>query len=266
MVCGDQGRLRHVDRRSWGHAVAGQEGGDRREHRGVEGRVRGMAILRLAPQRYRAIHAASGQPTRLQVGALLRARALAHAEGHVLRFGTRVITPETACSRLNVHLAACHATPCSGPDGTGRHELHGAHVGEAIEDASPGLVVQSGWRAGRAEASRGVLVRQQRFQTTPRTAATACLQHEAEPDRPGVHVHLGGHAVIDQPDEVTLVSGGFDHREMCQGEVMPGALLRTTGCSASPPERATATHGYGLSPATRPSESTRCPSTAGCGM
>jgi hypothetical protein len=30
IVRGDQGRLRHVDIRSWGHAVAGQDGGDRR--------------------------------------------------------------------------------------------------------------------------------------------------------------------------------------------------------------------------------------------
>jgi hypothetical protein len=55
-----------------------------------------MAILRLAPNGSRALPAEEGQHKLLQVGALIRAIALGHAEGHVLLFGTLIRTPETA--------------------------------------------------------------------------------------------------------------------------------------------------------------------------
>ena len=64
---------------------------------------------------------------------------------------------------------------------------------------------------------------------------------EAEPDRARVHVHRGGHAIVDPPDEVTRVSLGFDHRERCNRirlelveDVMHGALLGSHGWAAAP--------------------------------
>ena len=68
-----------------------------------------------------------------------------------------------------------------------------------------------------------------------------CPDLAAEPDRARVHVHRGGHAIVDPPDEVKRVSVGFDNRERCNRiclelveEVMPGALLGSHGWADSP--------------------------------
>jgi hypothetical protein len=137
-----------------------------------------------------------------------------------------------------VSIAVFHATPCRGPDGTGRTDLHGAHVVEAIEDTPHGLVVTGMWREGLAQEQLGVLVGKTLFQPIQRTAATERIQHEAEHDGARVHVHLGGHEVVDEPDEVKRVSVGFDNREMCNRIGLDrvrcarhGSPLRSNECS-----------------------------------
>ena len=60
-------------------------------------------------------------------------------------------------------------------------------------------------------------MRKELFQTVQRAAATERIQHEAQHDRARVHVHLGRHAVIDEPDEAQLVGVGFDNRQMWTG-------------------------------------------------
>src|SRR4030095_2036042 len=107
--------------------------------------------------------------------------------------------------RIKVRVAALKAKWGDGPYGTGREELHGSHVVEAIEHAPHSIVVEGVRRESLAQEEVGVLVGTKLVQTVQRTAATERIQHESQHDRARVHIHLRGHVVIDKPDEAQLV-------------------------------------------------------------
>src|SRR5215831_19108867 len=98
-----------------------------------------MPILVLAPNRYSAIDAQSGQHKLLEIRPLVLAIAIGHLVGEVLRFGKLILAPDTAGGRIKVHIAALYAKPCGSTDRTGGKKPHGAEVVEAIEDAPHGI-------------------------------------------------------------------------------------------------------------------------------
>src|SRR5215813_7528295 len=101
-----------------------------------------MAILELAPDRYRTIHAQGGKDELLEVWPFIFARAIGHLKRQVLRLAILVIAPDAARGGIKVHVAARQAKPCGCPDRTGRKEPHGAKVVETIEDSARGIVIQ----------------------------------------------------------------------------------------------------------------------------
>ena len=197
--------------------IARQELGDLRQQRRIEGLVRRIPILGLAPNRYRTLHAQGGEDELLQVRSLILAIAIGHLEGEVLLLGKLVIAPDTAGGRSKVHIAALQAKPRGRPDRTGREELHGADVVEAIEDTAHGIIVKGVRRDSLAQEQFGVLMGKALFQALQRAAATQRIQHKAQYDRARVHVHLRGHIVIDEADEAQLVGVGFENGQMLDG-------------------------------------------------
>src|SRR5262245_8907540 len=126
IVCGHQGRIGNGDIRARGHPMARQELCDLSSQRRIEGLVGGIAIVELAPYRYRTIDAQRRKDELLEVWPFIFAIALGYLPGEVLRLGKLIVTPDTAGGRLKVHLAALQATPRGRPDRTGREEPHRA--------------------------------------------------------------------------------------------------------------------------------------------
>src|SRR5919109_1639278 len=72
----------------------------------MEGLIGGIAIVELAPDRYRTIHAQRGQDEVLEVGPCIFAIAIGHLQGEVLGLGKLVIAPDTVGGRIKVDIAA----------------------------------------------------------------------------------------------------------------------------------------------------------------
>jgi hypothetical protein len=106
----------------------------------MEGFVRGLAIVALAPDGHGAIHAERGQHKLLEVRPFVLAIAIGHLEGEVLRLGKLIVAPDTARGGIKVHIAASQVKPRDRADGTIGKEPHGAEVVEAIEDAPHGII------------------------------------------------------------------------------------------------------------------------------
>src|SRR5262249_32885696 len=142
-------------------------------------------------------------------------------------------------------------------------EPHRAAVVEAIEDTAHGLIGEGLRRAGLAQEQCGVLLSKALFQAIQRAAATARIPHQAQHDRPRVHVHLRRDIVIDKANETELVGVSLDNRPMVDRvhrdggwEVLHGSLPQGTlaACSVL---AASSSHGYGLCEAKIPAEKMR---------
>jgi len=114
--------------------------GDLRPQRRIEGLLRRIPILGLAPNRHSAFHAQSGEDELLEVRPLLLAIAIGHLEGEVLRLGKLIRAPDTAGGGIKVYLASLQVTPHDRSDGTVGKEPHSAEVVEAIEDTPHGII------------------------------------------------------------------------------------------------------------------------------
>src|SRR5215475_11502183 len=101
-----------------------------------------MALIELAPDRYRTIHAERGKDAWLEVWPFIFAIAIGHLKRQVLRFSILIIAPDAARGGIKVHIAARQAKPGGRPDRTGRKEPHGATVVETIEAPARGIVMQ----------------------------------------------------------------------------------------------------------------------------
>src|SRR5215468_11942260 len=124
----------------------------------MEGLVGGLAIIELAPDRYRPLHAERGKEALLEVWPFSFALALGHRQRQGLPFSLLISAPDAARGGIKVPIAALQAKPGGRPDRTGRQEPHGAKVGETIEDPARGIVIQ-GLRGHRlAEEQGGVLL------------------------------------------------------------------------------------------------------------
>src|SRR5215470_17859101 len=175
-VCSHEGRIRNVDRRARVHSILREELGELRQEGRIEGLVRRIAILGLAPNRYRTVYAQGGEDALLEVRSLILAIAIGHLKGQVLGLGKLVLAPDTARGRIKMDVATLQATPHGRPDRTGREEPHGTKVVEASEDTPRGIVVQGLWGHGLASEQCGVLLGEELFQAVQRTAATERIQ------------------------------------------------------------------------------------------
>jgi hypothetical protein len=113
---------------------------DLRQQRRIEGLIRCIAILGLAPNWHGTVHAQGGEDELLEVRPLILAITIGHLEGEVLRFGKLIVAPDTAGGGIKVHVASLQVKPGDRADSTIGKEPHRAEVVEAIEDAPHGII------------------------------------------------------------------------------------------------------------------------------
>ena len=135
IVLGHQRRIGHRDIGAWCHPMRGQEGRNGRQEGVVDGFIRGIAILRFAPEGDGTIDAQSREDELLQIRPLILAIALGDPKGSHRLLGLlwRPIIPIDADGRrIKVHVPFVQPIDLIGTHSTGGKNLHGPNGIETL--------------------------------------------------------------------------------------------------------------------------------------